>query len=214
MEIIFIILCGLIAYLFGSINFAIIVTKAFTGKDIRECGSKNAGMTNVLRTVGKIPAALTLLGDLSKGIVAVLIARFVFTFVLKDTSAFTAEYVSAICALVGHVFPIYYGFKGGKGILVSSGALIILAPYAFLVSLAVFIIVVSITKIVSISSILSTVAFPIALYFIRTAENADNILLETILAVCIALFIIFMHRANIVRLIKGQEHKFGSKNEK
>ena len=214
LYIVCLVVCALIAYLFGSINFAIIVTKAFTGKDIRDCGSKNAGMTNVLRTVGKTPAFLTLLGDFSKGLLAVLIARLVFTFIVKDVSSFTAEYICAICALLGHVFPIYYGFKGGKGILVSSGALVMLAPYAFLCSLVVFIIAVAITRIVSVGSILSSIAFPIALYFIRVAENASNITLEVILASCIALFIILMHRANIVRLIKGEENKFGSKNKK
>lgn len=208
------VVCAVISYLFGSINFAIIITKLFTGKDIRDFGSKNAGMTNVLRSVGKLPAILTFIGDFSKGLVAVLVARIVFSLIIKDQNSFTAEYICAICALVGHVFPIYYGFKGGKGILVSSGALIMLAPYAFLVSLLVFIIVVVITRIVSISSILSTIAFPISLYFIRTLENADNILLEVILALCMALFIIFMHRTNIVRLLKGQEHKFGSKDKK
>lgn len=214
LGIVCLVVCALIAYLFGSVNFAIIVTKLFTGKDIRNCGSKNAGMTNVLRTVGKFPAFLTLLGDFSKGIVAVLISRLVFTFIVKDANSFVVEYICAICALIGHVFPIYYGFRGGKGILVSSGALVILAPYAFLCSFVVFIISVVITRIVSVGSILSAIAFPFALYFIRVWQHSNNIVLEVILGSFMALFVIWMHRANIVRLIKGEESKFGSKDKK
>ncbi len=109
-----------LSYLFGSVNFAIIVTKLFAKKDIRDFGSGNAGMTNVLRTLGKGPAALTFLGDFAKGALSVLITRLVFTVLLKQPDNFVVEYAAAFSALLGHIFPLYYGFKGGKGIAVSA----------------------------------------------------------------------------------------------
>lgn len=201
------------AYLLGSVNFAIIITRLFAHKDIRDCGSGNAGMTNVLRTLGKGPAALTLLGDFSKGLLAVLLARFLFAVVAKQPDNFVGEYAAAFCALLGHIFPIFYGFKGGKGILVSSGALVVLAPIPFLCSLVVFLVFVAITRIVSVGSIASAVTFPIALFVYRTVTDAPHIGLEVLLGSLIALLVIFMHRSNIVRLIHGEENKFGSKNK-
>ncbi len=203
----------IIAYLFGSINFAIIVTKIMIGKDIRSFGSGNAGMTNVLRTVGKKGAAITLLGDISKGIISVLIARLLFYFILGNTDFALGEYLVAFAALLGHLFPIFYKFKGGKGILVSSGAMLILAPFAFLIALAVFIVVAVISKYVSLGSIICAIAFAVANYFILYFTNSPNLLVETIFSALIAVSIIFMHRSNIVRLIKGEENKVGQKKK-
>lgn len=210
-SIICLIVAVVIAYLFGSINFAIIITKLFAKKDIRDFGSGNAGMTNVLRTLGKGPAALTLLGDLSKGILAVLIARLLFTFVAQQPDNFIGEYAAAFCALLGHIFPIFYGFKGGKGILVSAGGLIMLEPIAFLCCLIVFLIFTLITKIVSVGSIACAIAFPIALAVIRNIQHAPQIGLEVLLASLISLLVIFMHRSNIKRLLRGEENSFKKK---
>lgn len=212
-TVVMLILSMVLAYLFGSINFAIIITKVFAKKDIRDFGSGNAGMTNVLRTLGKGPAALTLIGDFLKGVLAVLIARLLFSFVAKQPDFFVGEYLAVFCALLGHIFPVYYGFKGGKGILVSSGALLMLAPIPFLCSLVVFLVFVKLTKTVSVGSIASAIAFPIALFLFRMAFDSPNTGMETLMASLIALLIIFMHRSNIKRLIKGEENKFGSKSK-
>ncbi len=204
-------LAVIIAYLFGSINFAIIVTKFMIGKDIRTFGSGNAGMTNVLRTVGKKGAAFTLLGDLSKGIISVVIARLLFMFILGDSNFVLGEYLVGLGALAGHLFPIFYKFKGGKGILVSSGVMIILAPLAFLISLAVFIVTVAFSKIVSLGSILCAIAFAVANFLIVYLSADPHWITETIFSVIVALVIVLMHRSNIKRLIKGEENKFGKK---
>lgn len=203
----------IIAYLLGSINFAIIVTKLFQKKDIRSCGSGNAGMTNVLRTLGKGPAAMTFAGDFLKGVAAVWIARILFTFVAGQPENFVVEYAAAFAALLGHIFPLYYHFKGGKGVAVSAGALIALSPLAFVCCLAVFLVGMYTTKIVSVGSIACAVAFPIALFVIRTIQDAPHIGLEVLLGTLIALLVIYMHRSNIVRLIHGEENSFKKKKD-
>ena len=107
---------AIVSYLFGSVNFAIVWTRVFLHDDIRKYGSGNAGMTNVLRTVGKGAAALTLLGDIAKGVLSVLVAQLVFTLLIPDPFfCVLAKYLAAFGALMGHLFPLYYGFKGGKG---------------------------------------------------------------------------------------------------
>ena len=203
-----------LSYLFGSVNFAIIVTRLFAKKDIRDFGSGNAGMTNVLRTLGKGPAALTFLGDFAKGALSVLITRLVFTVLLKQPDNFVVEYAAAFSALLGHIFPLYYGFKGGKGIAVSAGALIALSPLAFLCCLVVFLVFFLITKIVSVGSIACAVAFPISVLVLKLCFGEPHVLLETLLAALIALLVIYMHRGNIVRLVHGEENSFSKKKKK
>ena len=112
-------LSAVIAYLLGSINFAIIVSKIYAHDDVRKYGSKNAGMTNILRTYGKLPAFFTLLGDFFKGVLAVVIARTIFSAMGVD--AFDAGYAAGFFALLGHLYPVFFGFKGGKGVLTSLG---------------------------------------------------------------------------------------------
>ena len=143
----------LIAYLLGSVNFAIIITKLFKKGDIRDYGSGNAGMTNVLRTVGKGAAALTLLGDFSKGILSVLIMRLLMFLCCGITDTSLLDYIVALAALMGHLFPVFYGFKGGKGILVSAGAMLILNPWSLLICLAVFLLFACLTRYISAGSI-------------------------------------------------------------
>lgn len=194
----------------GSINFAIIITKIFTKKDIRESGSGNAGFTNVLRTVGKLPSVLTLLGDILKAVVAVLLGIwFVSLFTGNPDLPRFGGYAAAGGAIIGHMFPVYYGFKGGKGILVTAGALLVLDPLTLLVILCVFLIVVAITRIVSISSICAAIAFPITTVISRAAFKSEHILFDTAFAVLIAAIVIFMHRENIKRLLNGTEKKLG-----
>lgn len=206
-----VVLAGVLAYLIGSINFAIIVSKLFAQKDIRDYGSGNAGMTNVLRTFGKLPAVITTVGDFCKGIIAVLLGHLIIQFIGGATQVFYADYLMALLALLGHCFPVFYGFKGGKGILVSAGIILILNPIVFLVILAVFGIVVAISKIVSLASISAAVAFPIATLIHGLIVRSDVVWFDTLSALLIGGIVVFMHRSNIKRLLNGTENKFGKK---
>ena len=117
------VLAGVIAYLLGSISFAIIVSRIYAHDDVRKYGSKNAGMTNILRTYGKMPAFFTLLGDFLKGVLAVVIGRWIFS--IFGVTEFDAGYLAGFFALLGHLYPIYFGFKGGKGVLTSLGIILV-----------------------------------------------------------------------------------------
>ena len=208
-----VVLAGVLAYLVGSINFAIIVSKLFAQKDIRDYGSGNAGMTNVLRTFGKLPAVITTVGDFCKGIIAVLLGHLIIHYIGGATDVFYADYLMALLALLGHCFPVFYGFKGGKGILVSAGIILILDPIVFLVVLAVFGIVVAISKIVSLASISAAVAFPIATLVHGLIIRSDVVWFDTLSALLIGGIVVFMHRSNIKRLLNGTENKFGKKKQ-
>lgn len=209
----------IISYLLGSINFAIIITKLFKKGDIRDYGSGNAGMTNVLRSVGKGAAAITLVGDFSKGIISVIIMRLlvnalvVSTSGLLDQNLLVADYIAVYGALLGHVFPIFYRFKGGKGILVSFGAIMMLSPLAGLVCLLAFIISVICTKYVSFGSIVAAVVFPLSIAAFNLIY-LQMITYEVLLTLPISAMIVFMHRTNIKRLLSHTESKLSFKKPK
>ena len=213
---------AVVSYLLGSLNFAIIVTRIMTGKDIRNYGSGNAGMTNVLRTVGKPAAVLTAVGDLGKGILSALVGEWVFSLAVDGlvpngiVYAFLngGMYVGIIFALLGHLFPLYYGFKGGKGILVCGGAILIMDWRVFLTILALFVIFFLITRIVSVGSIAATIGYPTFTCIYQCIDKAftpTEIVVNTLLATAVAVVVIIMHRENIKRLINGTENRFGKK---
>jgi glycerol-3-phosphate acyltransferase PlsY len=209
---------AIISYLLGSCNSAIITVKLWKHEDIREKGSKNAGLTNTLRCYGKGPALVTLIGDLSKGIISVLLSILVFRLFFGNTidSRFVG-YIAGFFAIIGHIFPIYYGFKGGKGILVSSSILIVIDPLTFCIVIPFFALVLFITRYVSVASISSAVAYPIITfctqYFIQHIP-LDRVILHTVLVIATSILLIYMHRTNIQRLKAGTENKFGSKKRK
>lgn len=210
----------IISYLLGSINFAIIITKLFKKGDIRDYGSGNAGMTNVLRSVGKSAAALTLVGDFSKGIISVIIMRLLVNSLvvastggLLDQNLLVADYIAVYGALLGHVFPVFYRFKGGKGILVSFGAIMMLSPPAGLVCLLAFIISVICTKYVSFGSIVAAVVFPISIAAFNLIY-LQMITYEVLLTLPVSAMIVFMHRTNIKRLLSHNESKLSFKKQK
>ena len=145
------VLAGVIAYLLGSISFAIIVSRIYAHDDVRKYGSKNAGMTNILRTYGKMPAFFTLLGDFLKGVLAVVIGRWIFS--IFGVTEFDAGYLAGFFALLGHLYPIYFGFKGGKGVLTSLGIILVVNPLVFFILLIIFLPVLFITRIVSLVSV-------------------------------------------------------------
>ncbi len=220
---------AVISYLLGSINSAIIVCKLWKKTDIRTVGSKNAGLTNTLRVFGKGPAALTLIGDLSKGVISVLIGLLVFdlfdtglvvesTSLLSDGTEYSTifvGYVAGIFAILGHIFPIYYGFKGGKGVLVSCSILLVIDPITFCIEIPFFILVVILTRYVSVASISAAVAYPITTFVTQTLRgDVPYIWLNVTLVTVTSILLIYMHRENIKRLRAGTENKFGKKKTK
>lgn len=203
--------CALTAYLLGSCSFAIIVTKLLYGKDIRTFGSGNAGMTNVLRTFGKGAAALTIVGDIGKGVAAVLLAKWAF-------GAFTAvepiygAYIAAFFAVIGHIYPVYFGFKGGKAVSVATGTIVAIQPILVVPLLALFFLIFACSKMVSLASVCCAVAYPVVtlLYFLRAGHD---VVFTTIGAAIMGGLVVWLHRANLKRIANGTEYKFGQKKK-
>ncbi len=207
----------IVPYLLCGINSAIIVTKIKCGKDIRTLGSGNAGLTNTLRTQGKLAALFVLLGDVLKGVISIFIVRFAFlwlagidTTVLENSMSYVG-FVSAVAAILGHVFPVFYGFKGGKGILVSVSVLMAVEWIPACLLLGIFIIVVAITRYVSLGSCIAAVLYPFTVLIYGLIISDPCVYINMILAAMIGALIIFMHRGNIVRLKNHTEKKLGQK---
>lgn len=204
------------SYLFGSLNSAIIVCRLLKKKDIRDYGSNNAGLTNVLRVFGKGPAIVTLLCDLAKGVIAVVVCRLVvhnvFDVVLFNDVKFIG-YIAGFFVMLGHIFPVFYGFHGGKGVLIAATTLIAIDPLTCLFSVTVFAILLAATKYVSVGSICAAASYPLFTFIDQQFlnSNADAVLPNTLVAACIGALIIYMHKPNIKRLINGTENKFGKK---
>ena len=198
------ILVGLIAYLIGSVNFAIIFSKKIAGFDVREKGSKNAGTTNVLRTVGKKAAILTLICDILKGVISVLLA-ILASKIWKNTDLEILKYLAGLMAIVGHTLPIYYGFKGGKGVATSLGVLLIVNTQIGLICLVFALTIMAFTRWVSLGSILAAILFPILTIFMVDNMGAK------IISILIGALVVFNHRTNISRLKNGTENKLSLK---
>ena len=198
------VLVGLIAYLIGSISFAIIFSKKFAGFDVREKGSKNAGTTNVLRTVGKKAAALTLICDILKGVVAVLIA-ILASKIWKESDVEILKYLAGLFVIIGHTFPVYFGFRGGKGVATALGVLLMVNPQIGVSCLVFALIIMIATRFVSLGSILAAILFPILTVFMTENFYAK------VISILIGLLVIFNHRTNIKRLKDGTENKLSFK---
>lgn len=202
----------LIGYLMGSANTSLIVGKFF-GVDVRKHGSGNAGLTNTLRTLGKMAALFVVLGDILKGVLSCLIGYYI----LKDIQIASQAsidipwnvgmFFGGLGAILGHNWPLYFGFKGGKGILTTFSVVMMTAPNIGLILLGIFIVIVAITRYVSLGSIIGCALFPvfIALFY----KNQ----IFVIFAVCIGAIAIMRHNQNIARLINGTESKLGSKKK-
>lgn len=198
-----------ISYLLGSINTGILVSKIFYKDDVRNHGSHNAGATNVLRTYGKKAAALTVVGDALKGVIAIVIAIAALNFLaIEGDFKNIIIYISAFCAVIGHNFPIYFRFKGGKGVLTSVAVIIALDPVIGLVTLVIAIGIMAITKYVSLGSVLGAV-----LAFVLSAILRINDIYFVVLCFLLALLVIIRHKSNIKRLINGTESKLGEKKK-
>ena len=192
------VLCLILGYLIGSLNFAIIYSK-LRGDDIRNHGSGNAGTTNVLRTYGKLPALCVFILDISKGIISVLIARLLFGFDMHY------ECCAALGAILGHNFPLYYGFKGGKGVATSIAVIFVLHYPTALIAVAAFMVTVLLSRIVSLSSIVGSIAAIIASFVFFKLDTFS------IFCTITGVLCIVRHKANIARLLNGTENKLGKK---
>ena len=210
MNHIYLILEILLAYLIGSIPSAVWVGKLFYGIDVRQHGSGNAGATNVIRVLGYKAGIPVMVFDVFKGWAAV---QVIFLFPHTGLSEDFITYVRicmAFAAVLGHVFPVFAGFKGGKGVGTLAGAAIALYPLALLIVLALFITVLALTRYVSLASILCGISFPFIVIFITRQEHPGLI----ILAIVVVVFIPFTHIKNIRRLIRGEENKFDFRRKK
>ena len=203
-----VILAAAAAYLLGSVSFAVVVSKGLYHQDVRQFGSGNAGMTNILRTYGKKAAALTLAGDFLKGVAAVLISRLIFA--AMGVTLFDGAYLGGLFAILGHLYPVYFGFRGGKGILTSIGIIAVINPLVFLGLLIIGLPLIFWTKIVSIGSLAGAVCYPLLTLLVDFFQGSVS-WLDFSFSVVIALLVIWMHRANIKRLLNGTENRFGSK---
>ena len=199
------ILVIIISYLLGSISFSIIFSKKFAGFDIREKGSGNAGSTNVLRSVGKGPAILTLICDALKGAISVFIAILISK-IWQDVDSELLKYVAGISAIIGHTYPVFFEFRGGKGVATALGVLLTLNWKIGLICLVFALAIIIITRIVSIGSVLAAVLYPILMIFIGEASFWC-----TVIGFLIALLVIFNHRENLKRLRNGEEGKLNFK---
>lgn len=214
-----IVLSVIVSYLLGSCNSAIIVGKLIKHDDIRNYGSKNAGLTNTLRCFGKGCALLTLIGDLGKGIVAVLLSKGICHMldvsIAGDEKVQFIGYVAGIAAILGHVFPLYYHFKGGKGVLVGVSVFIVIDWRAFCIMILIFAIVLLISKYVSLGSIIGAASCPVITLILQLVLYPDRplwyTLLNTAMALVMGAWVIFMHRSNISRLKNGTENRFSFK---
>lgn len=203
------IVIAIVSYLIGSVNFSVLISRKMAGFDVREKGSGNGGTTNVLRTVGKKAAALTLLADILKGIVAVLIAFIVGKFV--DANPAILVQISAICVVVGHTFPIFFEFRGGKGIATSLGILLLLNWQIGLICLIFALVLMALTRMVSLGSISAAVLFPILTIFIQNHYLVSGNYI--IFGIILAGFVIFNHRENVKRIMSGTENKLSFKKK-
>ena len=207
------IIVTIIAYLLGSISFSVIISKKMAGFDVREKGSGNAGTTNVLRTVGKKASALTLLCDTLKGVVAILVAYIAGLIIKEGIDKVLLIELAGLAVILGHTFPIFFGFKGGKGIATALGVLMMTNWNIGLICLVFALVLMILTRMVSLGSIAAAVLFPILIIFMpHTAYLVDgNYIIYSIL---LAVLVIFNHRKNVKRLLSGTENKIDFKKIK
>lgn len=222
MLILAILISAVLSYLLGSFNSSILVVRLLKHQDIREFGSHNAGLTNTLRCFGKGCAALTLVGDLAKGIVAVLLSKGICellgTGLTAQNDVHFIGYIAGIFAILGHVFPIYYHFKGGKGVLVGVSVFLGIDWKVFLCLIVIFAVVLAISKYVSLGSIIAAACCPVVTFLFQFWQRGDlpmwYLWLNTGLAALMGAWVIYMHRTNIQRLKAGNENRFSFHSKK
>lgn len=194
-------LCAVVSYLLGSLNFAVILSKVFHHDDIRNYGSGNAGATNMVRVYGRKWGILTFICDGLKAAVSVVASMLL----MGEGGA----YIAALFAILGHIFPVYYKFKGGKGVAVAAISILCLNPMVFLILVVVFVAIVYASKYISLGSVICAFFYPMLL----NAFSTDKGFISTVISVLLAVIVIVMHRTNIKRLMNRTENKIGQKKK-
>lgn len=206
------VLSAVLAYFIGSFSFGIIISKLFYKKDIRDFGSHNAGMTNMMRTFGKGPGIAVFLLDVFKGVLAVLLAKMLFS---DFSDSLICGYIAALFAIIGHMYPIYFNFKGGKGVATALGVTTFLAWQTLPVIMIPFIATAVLSKMVSLASIISAFILPFATCLIYKLWYPEfSPLVPTVVTAIIGVIIIVFHRSNIKRIINGEENRIGKSKKK
>lgn len=200
------IIIAIIAYAIGSINFSVIFSRKFAGFDVREKGSGNAGSTNVLRTVGKKAAALTLICDILKGVIAIVIA-VIFGNIAKNTDRNLLVQIAGILVIIGHTFPIFFEFRGGKGVATALGVILVTNWQIGLICLVFALVLIILSKMVSMGSVGAAILFPILTLFISEHYIVSEESGYFIFSIIIACIVAFNHRTNIQRILSGTENK-------
>lgn len=208
------IIMAMIAYCIGSVNFSVMISKKMAGFDVREKGSGNAGTTNMLRAVGKKAAAITLVCDILKGVVAIIIAIIIGN-IVKGSNRELLLQIAGIAVVIGHSFPVFFGFKGGKGVATSLGILLMTNWQIGLICLVFALVLMLLTRMVSLGSCVVAILFPVLTLFIN--ENY-TVLTENkngstyfIYSVILAVIVLYNHRSNIKRLMNGTENRLSFK---
>lgn len=208
------IIMAIIAYAIGSINFSVIISRKYAGFDVREKGSGNAGTTNMLRSVGKKAAAITLICDILKGVVSILIAVIIGNIIRNMDKALLVQ-IAGIAVVLGHTFPIFFEFKGGKGVATSLGVLLMTNWQIGLICLVFAIVIMAFSKMVSMGSVGAAILFPVLTLFIRNHFIVEATGLKYFFfSIVLAAIVAFNHRENIKRILNGTENKLNFKDTK
>ena len=211
------IIVAIIAYLIGSINFSVLISKKMAGFDVREKGSGNAGTTNMLRSVGKKAAVITLVCDILKGVVSIVIAIIVGN-IAKNLDRELLLQIAGIAVVLGHTFPIFFGFKGGKGVATSLGVLLMSNWQIGLICLVFAVVLMALTRMVSLGSCAAAVLFPVLTLFINqhytVLTDGKSGRVYFVYSVILAIIVLYNHRSNIKRILNGTENKLSFKNTK
>ena len=206
------IIVTLVAYLLGSISFSVIISKKMAGFDVREKGSGNAGTTNMLRSVGKKAAAITLICDILKGVASIGIAIIVGN-IVKNLDRELLLQIAGIAVVIGHTFPIFFGFKGGKGVATSLGVLLMSNWQIGLICLVFALVLMVLTRMVSLGSCGAAVLFPVLTLFINqhytVLTEGKSGRVYFVYSVILAIIVLYNHRSNIKRILNGTENKLG-----
>ena len=208
------IIMAIIAYCIGSVNFSVIISKKMAGFDVREKGSGNAGSTNMLRSVGKKAAAITLVCDILKGVVAIVIAMILGN-IVPDMNKELLVQIAGIAVVLGHTFPVFFGFKGGKGVATSLGILLMTNWQIGLICLVFALVLMILTRMVSLGSCAAAILYPVLTLFINdnytvlTEGKSGNVYF--VYSVILAIIVLYNHRSNIKRILNGTENKLSFK---
>lgn len=209
------IIMAIIAYAIGSINFSVIISKKMAGFDVREKGSGNAGSTNVLRTVGKKAAAITLLCDILKGVISIVIALLIGAIAGDSANSAIVVEIAALAVVIGHTFPVFFGFRGGKGVATSLGVILLVNWKIGLICLIFALALMALTRMVSLGSISAAVLFAVLTIFVRDSYigGIEFDFSFIVFGILLAALVIFNHRSNLKRIINGTENKLSFKKK-